>query len=112
MKKIIILGLSVLFCLSCNNHKEPTLEEKTLSTLVEQSKESINFEYSDIDATLLTIGASPQGFGGTSASVAYILLKNDSILIIAPQYVKPPFTKDEARLLIKSKMRRKMLLLD
>ena len=111
MKKII-LGLAILLCLGCNDHKESTLEEKTLSTLVKQSKESSNYEYSDIDATLLTIGSCAQGWGGTSASVAYVLLKNDSVLIIAPQYVKPPFTKDEARLLIKSKMRRKMLLLD
>lgn len=111
MKKII-LSLAVLLCLSCEQKKEPTLEEKILPRLLEQSLGDIDYKHSDIEGTLMTIGTHPQGFGGASASVAYILLKNDSVLILTPENIKAPFTKDEARLLIKSKIRGEMLLFD
>ena len=109
----IVLGLIVLsVCVSCSNVKAPAPEETTLPALLEQAKGEIDYENSDIEATLLTIGTRQQGWGGASVSVAYILLRNDSVLIVAPQYTKPPFTKDEARLLMKSKIKGEMLLFD
>ena len=69
MKKII-LSLAVLLCMSCDEKKAPTLEEEILPSLIEQAKGEIDYNNSDIDATLLTIGSRSQGFGGTSASVA------------------------------------------
>ena len=111
MKKIIVLLLTIL-CVSCGKKAAPAEEKSDLSVLIEQSKGEIDYDSSDIEATLLTIGTYPQGFGGASASVAYILLKNDSILILAPENIRAPFSKDEARILIKSKIRGEMLIFD
>ncbi|MBR1605524.1 MAG: hypothetical protein IJ660_05415 [Alphaproteobacteria bacterium] len=111
MKKIILV-CAILLCVSCTKKVTPTLEEQKLPSLIEQSQGEIDYENSDIVTTLLTVGTHLQGFGGASASVAYLLLKNDSVLIIAPQNIQPPFTKDEARLLMKSKLRGEMLLFD
>lgn len=111
MKKII-LSCAVLFCLSCTKKTTPTLEEEKLPDLIEQAKGEIDYENSEIMVTLLTTGTHPQGFGGASATVAYLLLKNDSVLIISPENIKAPFSKDEARLLMKCKLRGEMLVFD
>ncbi len=111
MKKIV-LTCAILLCMSCTKKVTPTLEEQKLPALIEQAKGEIDYENSEIMVTLLTTGTHLQGFGGASATVAYLLLKNDSVLIISPENIKAPFSKDEARLLMKSKLRGEMLIFD
>ena len=50
--------------------------------------------------TLVTTGCC----GYYTASVAYLLLENGQVIVYAPERIKPPFTKQEAKTIMRAQM--------
>lgn len=89
MKKIIFYAFFAMFifCVSCADREKKIIDDK-----LEVINDSCYVDAKVVNV-LLTIGNSRFA----SSSVAYLLLDNNDVIIYARPNTATPFTKDEAR---------------
>lgn len=96
-----VLGFLVLVYKSSLFQKDEVPSAASTTVQYEKQAEKPKVAHkSRVVKTLVTTG-----YGGNStASVAYLLLENGQVVVYAPEGFRPPFTKQEAKTIMRAQM--------